>query len=195
MLEAVHRRELDAVIVLSLDRLGRRTRLVLDLVEELTDHGAALISCKEALDTSTPQGQFVLTMFAAVAQLERDMIAQRTTAALAELACSTGETGGMMPYGYRRLPDHGVEVDPETGPEVVRIFALHWRKESTRKIAERLEARHVAPPKRASRWHHTAVQCILRNRAIYAGGKRGDSPHRWPVLLRGSASSAALSPR
>jgi DNA invertase Pin-like site-specific DNA recombinase len=71
-----------AVIILSLDRLGRETRLVLDLVEEFSRHGVALVSCKESLDTTSPQGQFVLTMFAALAQLERDLISERTKAAL-----------------------------------------------------------------------------------------------------------------
>src|SRR5690348_1039411 len=45
--------QIDAVIILSLDRLGRKTRLVLDLVEELADNGVALISCKESLDTES----------------------------------------------------------------------------------------------------------------------------------------------
>ena len=61
----------DAVIVLSLDRLTRKSLLVLDLVDELRRRDVALISCKEALDTATPQGQFVLTMFAALRSEER----------------------------------------------------------------------------------------------------------------------------
>jgi DNA invertase Pin-like site-specific DNA recombinase len=46
--------------------------MVLDLVDELTRHGVTLVSCKETWDTGTPQGQFVLTVFAALGQLERD---------------------------------------------------------------------------------------------------------------------------
>lgn len=142
LVEAVKRREVDAVIVLSLDRLGRRTRLVLDLVELLTSHGAALVSCKEQFDTSTAQGQFVLTMFAALAQMERDQISERTVGALAELSRREGETGGRVPYGYRRITTsngrHSVTLDRTAADVVVRIFALHRRGDSTRTIAARL---------------------------------------------------------
>ena len=45
----------------------------------MTDEGVEIVSCKESLDTSTPTGKFVLTMFAALAQLDRDNIVKRTT--------------------------------------------------------------------------------------------------------------------
>ena len=90
--------KVDAVIVLALDRLGRKTSLVLDLVETLADNGAPLVSCKESLDTSTPQGQFVLTMFAAMARLERDTIVERTSAGRNARGKVDGERGGRMPW-------------------------------------------------------------------------------------------------
>ena len=188
MLEAVKRGEVDAVIVLSLDRLGRRTRLVLDLVELLTYHGAALVSCKEQLDTSTAQGQFVLTMFAALAQLERDLISERTVGALAELSRREGETGGRMPYGYQRITTnngrHSIDFDHGAAKVVKHIFALHRRGDSTRTIAERLqEAGHPSPRGKAVKWSHTSVAYILNNSAVYYGGKRGTSSNNWPAIL------------
>jgi site-specific DNA recombinase len=185
LLEAVRRKEFDGVIVLALARLGRRTRLVLDLVEELTAHGSALVSCQEQLDTSTSQGQFTLTVFAALAQLERDQIAERTTAALAELSRRSGETGGKCPYGYRRYRkgnDRCVRVDPSEKAVVRDIFAWHDQGISTREIAARLQDKGIRPP-RTSTWRHSAVIYILANRAVYAGGLRGDSKERWPRLL------------
>ena len=70
--------DVQAVIVLSLDRLARKTLLVLDLVGKLDGCGVELVSVKESLDTSSPSGRFALTMFAAIAQLERDTIVART---------------------------------------------------------------------------------------------------------------------
>ena len=185
MLQAVQAGEIDAVIVLSLDRLGRVTRLVLDLVEELTVHGAALVSCKEQLDTATPQGQFVLTMFAALAQLERDLISERTVSALAELSRSTGETGGRLPYGYTRTEGRGVvQVDPVAAAVVKKIFALDRRGASYREIAARLARDGAVPPRGASMWHHSSVAFILSNRAAYYGGQRGASLRaRWPAIV------------
>ena len=67
----------DSVTVLSIDRLGRNTKDVLDLVERLEQKGVKLISIKEGLDTNTPVGKCVLTILASIAQLERDNILER----------------------------------------------------------------------------------------------------------------------
>jgi DNA invertase Pin-like site-specific DNA recombinase len=173
---------IQAVIVLSLDRLGRKTAIVLDLVEELTRHQVALISCKEALDTSTPQGQFVLTMFAALAQLERDLIAERTRAALAELGVTTGDKGGRTPYGYVRTED-GFTIEPAAVPLIRDIF--RWREQgwTLRRIAAQLNEVSARPPRGGSRWYHTSVREVLLNEPAYRGGPIGESPFTWPVIL------------
>lgn len=70
-------RDGDVVIVESISRFVRCTRDLLELVEQLTEKKVEFISKKEALDTSTPCGRFVLTIFGAVAQLEREYLLQR----------------------------------------------------------------------------------------------------------------------
>lgn len=188
--------QVDAVIVLDLSRLARRTRLVLDLVEEMTHCGATLVSCKESLDTTTPQGQFVLTIFAALAQLERDLIAQRTKGALIQLA-QRGRGAGRVPFGYlldatstKDDGGPGVVVDPERAEVVRRIFAWRRRGLSLRAIAEKLRQEGYLPP-RGAIWHHTAVVSILANRDAYRGGTRGTSQEvRWPRIL-GHTDAAA----
>ena len=70
-------REGDSVIVESISRFARNTKDLLGLVEELNKKGVMFISKKEAIDTSTPTGKFMLTVFGAVAELERDYIKQR----------------------------------------------------------------------------------------------------------------------
>jgi site-specific DNA recombinase len=178
--------KLDAVIVLSLDRLGRKARIVLDLAEQLDSAGVKLISCKESLDTSTATGAFVLTMFAALAQLERDLIAERTTAALTELGTRTGDNGGRIPFGYIRATtaksDPCATVDSGAAAIVRRIFDLHRRGHSLREISTKLQAAGLTPP-RGGQWCHTSVASILANRTLYRGGQRGASANRWPVIL------------
>ena len=61
----------DTVIVESISRFARNTRDLLDLVEQLTAKEVEFVSKKEAIDTTTPTGKFMLTVFAAVAELER----------------------------------------------------------------------------------------------------------------------------
>ena len=70
-------REGDTVIVESISRFARNTRDLLELVEQLTAKQVEFVSRKEAIDTSTPTGKFMLTVFGAVAELEREYILQR----------------------------------------------------------------------------------------------------------------------
>lgn len=70
-------REGDMVIVESISRFARNTRDLLELVEHLSAKHVDFVSKKEALDTTTPSGKFMLTIFGAVAELEREYILQR----------------------------------------------------------------------------------------------------------------------
>jgi DNA invertase Pin-like site-specific DNA recombinase len=67
----------DVVIVESISRFARNTKDLLDLVDKLTKKGVDFSSQKEKIDTSTPTGKFMLTIFAAVAELERGYMLQR----------------------------------------------------------------------------------------------------------------------
>ena len=62
----------DTVVVESISRFARNTRDLLELVERLTAKQVEFVSQKEAIDTTTPTGKFMLTIFGAVAELERE---------------------------------------------------------------------------------------------------------------------------
>lgn len=70
-------REGDSVTVESISRIARNTRDLLSIVSTLTEKGVEFISLKENLDTTTPQGRFMLTVFGALAELERECILER----------------------------------------------------------------------------------------------------------------------
>ena len=89
-------REGDAVIVESISRFARNTRDLLDLVEQLSAKQVEFVSKKEAIDTTTPTGKFMLTVFAAVAELEREYILQRQKEGIA-IAKSNGVYKGRKP--------------------------------------------------------------------------------------------------
>lgn len=67
----------DTVIAESISRIARNTRDLLEIVETLREKGVGFVSMKEGIDTETAQGQFMLTVFAAMAQLERESILER----------------------------------------------------------------------------------------------------------------------
>ena len=76
-------REGDTVIVSDFSRIARNTKDLLNIIEELKEKGVAFVSLKENIDTSTPQGQFMLTVFGAMYQLEREQIKQRQAEGIA----------------------------------------------------------------------------------------------------------------
>ena len=94
-------REGDTVVVESFSRFARSTRDLLDLVEQLESKGVEFISQKESIDTTTPQGKFMLTVFAAMAELEREQLLQRQKEGIAA-AKAEGKYKGRKP----------VEIDP-----------------------------------------------------------------------------------
>ena len=76
----------DKLIVWRLDRMGRSVRHLVEVNELMSARGATFESLTEKLDTSTPMGEFVFHILAAVAQLEREIIRERTLAGMAEAA-------------------------------------------------------------------------------------------------------------
>lgn len=100
MMEYVRRG--DTVIVESISRFARNTRDLLELVEKLSAKGVKFVSKKEAIDTTTPTGKFMLTVFGAVAELEREYILQRQREGIA-IAKANGVYKGRKPI---QPPEH-----------------------------------------------------------------------------------------
>lgn len=89
-------RQGDTVIVESISRFARNTRDLLDLIEQLTAKQVEFISKKEAIDTTTPTGKFMLTIFGAVAELEWEYILQHQHEGIA-IAKEQGKYKGRKP--------------------------------------------------------------------------------------------------
>lgn len=86
----------DTVIVESISRFARNTRDLLVLIEKLTEKGVEFVSRKEAIDTTTPTEKFMLAVFGAVAELEREYILQRQREGIA-IAKAQGKYTGRKP--------------------------------------------------------------------------------------------------
>ena len=107
MLEYV--RKGDTVIVESISRFARNTRDLLELVERLTAKEVEFVSKKEAIDTTTPTGKFMLTVFGAVAELEREYILQRQREGIAEAKRQgkyKGRPADPLPQDFDRVVAH-----------------------------------------------------------------------------------------
>ena len=111
----------DTVVVESLSRLGRSTKDLIELTETFQSKGVNLVSLKESIDTNSPTGKLLFTLMSAIAQFERDVIADRTREGL-KSARARGRTGGR----------------PRTDADAVRkaIKLYNTRQYSIREIEE-----------------------------------------------------------
>lgn len=89
-------RQGDTLVVWKLDRLGRNLTQLVTLVEALRTEGIEFRSLTDSIDTSTPSGRFFFNVVASFAQMERELIIERTRAGL-EAARARGRKGGRKP--------------------------------------------------------------------------------------------------
>ena len=168
LLDRCERGDVGHVVVWRLDRLTRRTRHLLALVEEVfLARRIELHSVSESLDTSTPHGRFVLTLFGGLAQMERELIGERTRAAL-EHKRAAGQPTSHPPLGFAPNGRRGHMVPlPDELATVTRILNAHEAGESLAGIAAALNADQV-PTKRGARWYASTVRNVVARRAWYA---------------------------
>jgi DNA invertase Pin-like site-specific DNA recombinase len=117
VLAMVKRGEVDAVVVMKLDRLTRSVADLGTLVERYFQK-AALLSVSEQIDTRTAGGRLVLNVLASVAQWEREAIGERTATAMKHKA-SKGERVGAIPYGFALAADGVALVEVEAEQAVM----------------------------------------------------------------------------
>ena len=124
----------DKLVVWRLDRLGRSTMGVLDAVQSMEKAGIKLVSLNESIDTTTPMGRMFLTICAAFAQMERDLISERTKAGIAAHKARGGRMGKM----------HFVKDYPKRMARWLELWPLIHAEAMT--AAEVVEEMHKADP-------------------------------------------------
>lgn len=116
----------DKLIVDSISRFARNTKDLIDLVEQLNNKGVSFISLKESIDTTTPTGMFMLTIFGAVAQLERDYIHDRQAEGIA-VAVEQGKFKGRKAIEYPKQWDRYYKMYKQgtiSGVDMMKILEL-----------------------------------------------------------------------
>lgn len=147
--------EVDAVVVVKLDRLTRSIADLGRLLDTFRVHGVALASVQERLDTSTAGGRFTVGILALVSQWERETVAERTRAALAQRK-RDGLHVGRPAYGWRI--DGGTVVRDDDAQRVLRrMRKLRRRGWSLRDICHALDREGVRTPSGAPSWRPSTV--------------------------------------
>jgi DNA invertase Pin-like site-specific DNA recombinase len=148
----------DKILVAKLDRLFRS---VADAAVTLADWAKGeiqLVALAENLDMGSPYGRALAHMASVFAELERELIRDRTKSAL-RAKKDRGEVCGAVPYGWDAMAGKLVENAAE---QAVIAEMKAWRGQglTTRAIAERLNQLGV-PAKRGGRWYGSAVASVL----------------------------------
>jgi len=121
LMDDARKRKFDVVLVWRFDRFARSTRHLINALEEFKNLGIDFVSFQENIDTSSPLGSAIFTIISAVAQLERDVIAERVKA------------------GLRRAKESGRKLGrPRVAADADKIAALRAQGRSWREIAEEL---------------------------------------------------------
>jgi len=117
--------EAEALLVVKLDRLTRSVRDLGHLLETyFSGDRWSLVSVSEQFDTRSAVGRLVLHIMASVSQWEREVIGERTAAAMQHLRAQGRYTGGHAPYGYRRTEDGTLTPDADEQATVAAARAL-----------------------------------------------------------------------
>ena len=163
LLGMIRKKEVGAVIVYKLDRLSRKVIDTLTLIESFEKAGIAFHSLNEKIDTSTAMGRFFLNITASLAQMERDLISERTKDAL-QMKIANHERAGQVPFGWRLAEDGNALIPHEGEQEVIKqVKRLHGQGLSYRAICEALAKAGHRPQGKC--WYPKTIGSILKKAA------------------------------
>ena len=187
MLSDAHSKQFDAVVIYKLDRLSRRQKDTMTIIEDvLMKSGVGVVSLSETLDTTTPWGRAMIGVLSSFNQLESENIAQRTAMGRYATARKGGYAGGKPPLGYK-AKDGKLVIVPEEAEIVRLVFELRGQGMTLKGITDELNKRGYRS-KKGNEFKHSAIQTILNNEETYLGnykyGKEECKGTHEPILKK-----------
>jgi site-specific DNA recombinase len=177
MLKDVESGKISAIICYKFDRISRRTLDLLNLVEMLRSKGISFVSCTDDVDTSTKTGKILMSMLAAIAEFERDIIAERISDNMYELAKEGRWLGGNTPTGFyskkekitlngRKSTVNHLEPIPDELEMVRQIYEVYLAKRSIQAVVQFTRDNGIMT-KEGNKHTRVSIKNILNN-PVYA---------------------------
>ena len=163
----------DGVVFLKLDRLSRSVRDILRMAEDARRRGWDLVSVSENIDTSTAAGKMILTVLAALAEMEAAQVGERTRMGMQQVAREGRARSRFLPFGYRvagalkvttsKANDRGLLVEhAEEMKALTRITEMRAQGLGAHRIAGAFNAAGEVNPRSRKPWTTSSVAAILR---------------------------------
>lgn len=152
----------DVLVVYSLSLLGRTTRDVLAIMDQLRGRGVDLASLSEKVDTSSASGKLIFHLMAIIGAFERGVISERTRMAIQHLQRQGRYTGGHRPFGWE------INTNGNLSPNFVELRIILRARElrqsglGYRRIADLLHVEGFVPPS-GFRWHPEQIRRWVRS--------------------------------
>ena len=167
VLKMARKKKVEAVIVYKLDRMFRSTIDALETTKMFDRWNIAFHSIQETLDTQSAMGRFFFTLTAALAEMERGIIGERTKAALKHKRLNGEKTGGDIPFGYSLGIDGQTLMEDREEQEVIRVMMdLKGKGCSLRSIGEELQRRGYLTKTGKTTWHPQSIARILKRETL-----------------------------
>lgn len=149
------------IVVYKLDRIFRSTQDALSMTKKLQEKGIGFFSIQENLDTASAMGKFFFTILAALAQMERELISERTVAALKQLK-DTNRVYGTVPYGWKE--EKGLLVSNLREVTIAKAITKKRYEQSWgySSIARWLNLKRV-PTRKGGNWYPQQIKNILNS--------------------------------
>ena len=164
--------KVQAVVVAKLDRFARKAADAITETDRFGDLGVTLVVVKEQIDMSTPAGRMMRTMLAGIAEMERDMIVDRTTNGQRAKARNGEWPGGRPPFGWRlegKSRDARPVPDERERQVLTTAYELLVQKRLTAgQVADRLNDAGLTP-RIAARWNFDVLRRTLVNPTLHTG--------------------------
>ncbi|MGY3716741.1 recombinase family protein [Sutcliffiella cohnii] len=170
MLKHLRKGKFDLVLVYKLDRLTRSVTDLHELLKIFDQHNVLFRSATEVYDTTTAMGRLFITIVAALAQWERENLAERVKFGIEQMISDGKKPGGHSPYGYKFDRDFNCTIIEKEAKTVQMIYQLYSDGFGYRSIAERLNDLGIKP-RLAKVWNHNSIRDILTN-DMYIGTYR-----------------------